>query len=205
MVLCRVLRLSQCKQALDTMVSMAAKIQAAAAANPGEGGAPNMAAVVRTRRGGGVEGGAAPSSLLLTPTRFLCPLSFCPRQASEVMKTITPEQLATMSEAAGMKLSGDQAAALTAQMQKVSPETMAKLIAVGTFVSRAVARARDARDWAKRNPGAVAAGVLLLAAWWLRRRLGRAAAQPTLRAPVAAQPVPGAAFSHSIGLEEEEF
>lgn len=121
------------------------------------------------------------------------------------MSTMSPETLQSMSAAAGMKLSPEQATAMADQMKGMSPESMAKLMAVTTFFAKQAARAKAAKEWAARNSALVAVVVVallaLLVRWYLARR---AAVVPAPVAAVAAPPRAGAGFAHNAAADVDE-
>ena len=69
-----------------------------------------------------------------------------------------------------------QAAKIAEQMQNMKPEHLEKLLAVGTALQGGLARVRRAREWAARNSVLVAALLVLLLAFLVRRWLARRSA-----------------------------
>jgi len=122
---------------------------------------------------GGQSGGAMPSAqdmqgLLNNPEAM--------KMATNMMRTMKPEDLARMSQSAGMNMTPEQAEAVTRQMQNLTPEQMAKIIAAAGALQSALGRAKKARDWVLRNKAvALALLVLILALLvrrWMSRRVG---------------------------------
>jgi hypothetical protein len=116
------------------------------------------------------------------------------KMVADMMKNMSPETLASMSAAAGMKMSASDAEAMAAAMQSMKPEHMAKLLAVTSAVQGAAAKAKAARAWVARNSMLVAALAVVLLALLLRRYLARraasaSAAEALLRAATASDEV----------------
>lgn len=130
--------------------------------------------------GGPSNGGTMPSAqdlqgLLNNPEAM--------KMASNMMRSMKAEDLARMSRSAGLNITPQQAEAMTQQMQNLTPEQMAKIMAAAGAMQAGLARVKQGRDWVMRNKGLVLALLVLLVAWLLRRWLSRRSAHA---APVAA-------------------
>jgi len=110
------------------------------------------------------------------------------KMVGEMMKNISPEALASMSSQMGMKMSPEDAKAMTEQLANMKPEHMAKILAFTSFVQRAAAKAKAARDWLRANPTAALALLALFFALLVRRWMARAARRAGMAPPAAASP-----------------
>jgi hypothetical protein len=121
---------------------------------------------------GGPSGGAMPSAqdmqgLLNNPEAM--------KMATNMMRTMKPEDLARMSQSAGMNMTPEQAEAVTRQMQNLTPEQMAKIMAAAGALQSALGRAKKARDWVLRNKAVALALLVLILALLVRRWMSRRA------------------------------
>ena len=185
---------------MDRMMDMASKMQ------PGMGAASGG----RAGRTGGASASAGPAGqpdMAQAMEAMKDPATM--KMMTDMMKNISPEALASMSSAAGMKMSTEdvrclwlrappycaglttpvascadnpnchlcmQAAKIAEQMQNMKPEHLEKLLAVGTALQGGLARVRRMREWVARNSILVAALLVLLLAFLVRRWLARRAA-----------------------------
>ena len=72
----------------------------------------------------------------------------------------SPEQLKEMGAAAGMNMSDEQAAQTAQMMKNISPETMQRMMKVGSALNGVFTRFRSTYQWCMRNKlmaGSVAA------------------------------------------------
>ena len=181
---------------MDRMMEMASKMQ------PGMGAATSSGG--RAGRAGGASASAGPTGAPdMTQAMEAMKDPATMKMMTEMMKNISPEALASMSSAAGMKMSTEdvrsraqrdsraallcwsdeptlppcaQAAKLAEQMQNMKPEHLEKLLAVGTALQGGLARVRRMREWVARNSVLVAALLVLLLAFLVRRWLARRSA-----------------------------
>lgn len=163
---------------MDRMMEMAGSLRGAGALGGG-GGASGGAAM---------PGGPDLQGLLKNPEAM--------RMATEMVRKLKPEDLARMSQGAGLNMTPQQAEAMTQQMQSLTPEQMAKIMAAAGAMQSALARAKQARDWVLRNKAVALALLVLLLSFlvrrWMARRSGRAA---TAAAPVEEEVTLGATWS----------
>ena len=165
---------------MDRMMEMASNMRASGGF-PGGGAAPGP--------GGAMPSAADLQGMLKNPEAM--------KMATEMMRSMKPEDLARMSQGAGMNMTPQQAEAVTQQLQNITPEQMAKIMAAAGVLQSAVARAKRARDWVLRNKAlALALLILILSVLvrrWMARRSGRAAT--ATQAPVEEESTLSATWS----------
>lgn len=88
---------------------------------------------------------------------------------TEMVKTMTPEMMTSMSEQLGMKLTHEQAVQAQQAMASLSPETLDRLMVWAERAHKASDQARRAKNWLLGKPGLVLAIVMLVIAVILHR------------------------------------
>jgi len=84
------------------------------------------------------------------------------KMASEMMKNMSPEQFASMSKAAGMDMSEEQAKKVSEMMSNMSPETMQRMMKVAGSVKGAADSCGRVMKWVRSREGLLVIAVLIL-------------------------------------------
>ena len=89
---------------------------------------------------------------------------------TKMMKDMDPVELAKMMSSSGMKVTPDQAKAMSETIQGLDEKWLRRLAAVATFFGRLVALYQRVKLYARQNPGMALAIVALIVALILRWR-----------------------------------
>jgi hypothetical protein len=108
-----------------------------------------MEMAAKMREGGGMPGGGAslgpdgqPTPEMMAAMTEQMKDPKMQEAMSSMMKNITPEQLKEMTKASGINMTDEQAEQTAKMMQSISPETMARMMKVGSFFQGTFARFR---------------------------------------------------------------
>ncbi|BBN18215.1 hypothetical protein MPTK1_8g00690 [Marchantia polymorpha subsp. ruderalis] len=88
---------------------------------------------------------------------------------ASMVKSMSPETMASMSQQMGIKLSPEEAAQAQQAMANLSPDDLDKIMRWAERAQKVTDKARKAKDWMLGKPGLVLAIVMLLIAIFLHR------------------------------------